>query len=87
MAEMRSRALRDGTPLAFALCRHQRNRHQQWSTEMVQKAPAAPNGNAAAGSGRGPIAVNLKGATATAFRIRSVADPTLCVTVPRVFGL
>ena len=29
-------AIRDGTPLSFALCRHQSNQHQQWSIDRVR---------------------------------------------------
>ena len=32
-AEETSRALRDGTPLAFALCRRRQNKHQRWDVD------------------------------------------------------
>jgi hypothetical protein len=54
-------ALRDGTPLGFALCRRRQNQHQQWTTEAL--------GASAEG----------------AFRIRSTADPALCVSVQPIY--
>lgn len=63
--------LREGTPLSFALCRHQRRRHQEWNLEPVRHQ-ARRAGEVDPPSGP--------------FRIRSVAEPGLCVTVPPMYA-
>lgn len=65
----------DGTPLVFSLCRRRVNQHQLWTERSADEETggAGVAEEMAEGWGR-----------AVSFRIRSKANPELCVTAPPV---